>query len=127
MPPSKSALVVMLAGLALTPWSRLAAQPPVHEIQIVADKFQFEPATIQVVSGEPVRLIVRSKDVTHGFAIPALKIDERISRSGEPVVVTFTAPAPGEYEIACSEFCGRGHGHMKAVLVSVAGSIRTNR
>ena len=117
----------MLAGLALNPRPFAAAQPPAHEIQIVADKFQFEPATIQVVSGEPVRLIVRSKDVTHGFAIPALKIDERILKSGEPVTVSFTAPAPGEYEIACSEFCGRGHGHMKAMLVSVAGPTRTNR
>jgi cytochrome c oxidase subunit 2 len=105
----------------------VAAEPPVHEMQIVASKFQFEPATIQVTAGETVRLVIRSKDGTHGFAIPTLKIDERIPKSGDPVTVTFVAPAAGEYEIACSEFCGSGHGHMKAALVSVAAPTRTNR
>jgi heme/copper-type cytochrome/quinol oxidase subunit 2 len=40
--------------------------------------------------------------------------------------VEFTAPAVGHYEIACSEFCGSGHGHMKAALISVA-PVSTNR
>ena len=104
-----------------------AAEPPVHDVQIVASKFQFEPATIQVIAGESVRLVIRSKDGTHGFAIPKLKIDEHIPKSGDPVTVTFIAPAAGEYEIACSEICGSGHGHMKAALVSVAAPTRTNR
>lgn len=102
-----------------------AAEPPVHEVQIVASKCEFEPATIQVTAGELVRLVIRSKDGTHGFAIPKLKIDERLPKSGDPVTVTFIAPAAGEYEVACSEFCGSGHGHMKATLVSVAAPTRT--
>ena len=28
----------------------------------------------------------------------------------------------GRYEIDCSEFCGSGHGRMKAALVSVAAT-----
>ena len=39
------------------------------------------------------------------------------------IAVEFTAPAPGRYEIACSEYCGSGHGHMKATLVSVAPAV----
>ena len=39
--------------------------------------------------------------------------------SGNAVTAEFTAPAPGQYSIACSEMCGRGHRHMKATLVSV--------
>ena len=120
-----AAAIVVSAVLITRPTT--GAQQPAHEIQIVASKFQFEPATIQVSAGEPVRLVIRSKDGTHGFAIPNLKIDERIPRSGEPVTVEFVAPAVGEYEIACSEFCGSGHGHMKASLVSSAAPIRTNR
>ena len=103
-----------------------AAEQPVHEVQILARRFTFEPAAIQVVAGEPVRLVVRSKEGVHGFAIPRLKIDLHVPDGGEPVTAEFTAPAAGEYEIACSEFCGRGHGQMKAVLVSVAAN-RTNR
>jgi cytochrome c oxidase subunit 2 len=93
----------------------------VHEVQVVAKKFAFEPAVIQVTAGEAVRLVIRSADRVHGFSIRDLKIDVQIPRSGD-VVVEFTAPRPGRYEIACSEFCGSGHGRMKAALVSVAAT-----
>jgi heme/copper-type cytochrome/quinol oxidase subunit 2 len=49
-----------------------------------------------------------------------LKIVLPIPDNGEPVTAEFTASAAGEYEIACSEFCGRGHGQMKAALVSTS-------
>ena len=105
---------------------RIAADHPVHEVQIVASRYTFEPATIQVMAGESVRLVVRSKDGTHGFAIPKLKIDLHIPDSGDSVMAEFTAPAAGEYEIACSEFCGRGHAQMKAALVTISVT-KTNR
>jgi cytochrome c oxidase subunit 2 len=97
-----------------------AADQPVHEVPIVASKYRFEPSTIQMIAGEPVRLVVRSNDGTHGFSVPKLKIDERVPKTGEAVTAEFTAPPAGHYEIACSEFCGFGHGHMKAELISVA-------
>jgi len=103
-----------------------AADLPVHEIQVVAGKFAFDPPTIQVTTGEPVRLVIRSKDTVHGFSIPRLKIDVRIPKDGDPVVVEFVAPPAGRFEIACSEFCGSGHGQMKAALISVA-PVTTNR
>ena len=94
---------------------------PVHEVEVVAKQFAFEPAVIQVTAGEPVRLVIRSSDRVHGFAIRDLKIDVQIPRSGN-VVVEFTAPRAGRYEIACSEFCGSGHKQMKAAIVSVAAT-----
>jgi cytochrome c oxidase subunit 2 len=115
-----------LIATALTGPLVAAAAQPVHEVQVVASRFTFEPATIQVVAGESVRLVVRSKDGIHGFAIPKLKIDLHIPDSGEAVTAEFTAPAAGEYEIACSEFCGRGHAQMKAALVSISAT-KTNR
>jgi cytochrome c oxidase subunit II len=111
----------MLAVAAVLVSHRLAtAATPVHEIQIVASKFQFTPSTIQVTSGESVRLIIQSTDTVHGFSIPKLKLDTRIPKGGEPVTVEFVAPPAGQYEIACSEFCGIGHGQMKAMLVSTS-------
>jgi len=44
----------------------------------------------------------------------------------DPDTVDFTAPLAGSYDIACSEFCGTGHGHMKAALVSI-GPTQTSR
>jgi len=113
------AAVLMVMGTA-------AADRPVHEIRITASKYAFEPATIHVNAGEPVRVAIRSTDGVHGFSIPALKIDVQVPKGGDPVAVAFTAPAAGRYEIACSEFCGSGHGHMKAALVSV-GPTETGR
>jgi heme/copper-type cytochrome/quinol oxidase subunit 2 len=115
-----------LIATALTAPRLGAAGQPVHEVQVMASRFTFEPAIIQVVAGESVRLVVRSKEGVHGFAIPKLKIDLHIPDHGEPVTADFTAPVAGDYEIACSEFCGRGHAQMKAALVSIS-AIKTNR
>ena len=95
-----------------------AADRSIHEIQITASRYAFQPVTIQVNAGERVRVVIRSTDGVHGFSIPTLKIDVQVPKGGDPVTVEFTAPAAGRYEIACSEFCGVGHGHMKAALVS---------
>ncbi len=113
------AAVLMATGTA-------AADRPVHEIQITASRYAFDPVTIQVNAGEPVRVVIRSTDGVHGFSIPKLKIDVQVPKGGNPVTVEFTAPAAGRYEIACSEFCGSGHGQMKAALISVA-PVTTNR
>jgi cytochrome c oxidase subunit 2 len=102
------------------------ADRPIHEIQITARRYAFEPVTIQVNAGEPVRVVIRSTDGVHGFSIPKLKIDVPVPKGVESVMVEFTAPAAGRYEIACSEFCGSGHGQMKAALVSV-GPTQTSR
>lgn len=105
--------IVLMSHLAA------AADRPVHEIQVVADKFAFDPPIIPVTAGEPVRLVIRSKDTVHGFAIPKLKIGVRVPKGGDPVIVEFVAPSPGRFEIACSEYCGLGHGQMRAALISV--------
>src|SRR5262245_27961580 len=113
------AIVLVAISFVLRAWPSQAN--PVHEVQVVATQFAFEPNVIQVTAGEPVRLVLRSADRVHGFAIRDLKIDVQIPRSGN-VVVEFTAPREGRYEIACSEFCGSGHGQMKAALVSAAAT-----
>jgi len=114
-------LLIAVVAVSLVLRASPSRANPVHEVQMVAKQFAFEPAVIQVTAGEPVRLVIRSADRVHGFSIPDLKIDVQIPRSGN-VVVEFTAPRAGRYEIACSEFCGNGHGQMKAALVSIAAT-----
>lgn len=119
------ATAIVLVGFSLVLRASPSRVNPVHEVQVVAKQFAFEPAVIQVTAGEPVRLVIRSADRVHGFSIRDLNVDVQIPRSGN-VVVEFTAPRAGRYEIACSEFCGSGHGQMKAVLVSVAATPTTH-
>jgi cytochrome c oxidase subunit 2 len=109
----------IIVAVALMSHPMAAADRPVHEIQVIASKFAFEPAVIQVTAGERVRLVIRSNDTVHGFAIRKLKIDAYVPKGGD-AVVEFVAPAPGRFEIVCSEFCGSGHSQMKAALISVA-------
>jgi cytochrome c oxidase subunit 2 len=116
-----TAWVAIAVGTSAAIWqARPRAQQAVHEVAVNAKKFEFEPSTIQVTAGEPVRLVIRSADGVHGFAIRGLNIDVQAPKGGEPVTVEFTAPPAGRYEVACSEFCGTGHARMKAALVSVA-------
>ena len=119
-----SAATLLAAALMAT--GTAAADRPVHEIEVTASRFAFDPATIQVTAGEAVRLVIRSSDGVHGFSIPKLKVDAAVPKNGAPVTVEFPAPAEGRYEIACSEFCGTGHGKMKAALVS-SGPRQTTR
>jgi cytochrome c oxidase subunit II len=114
-------LLRMATAIAPAIWSApIGPALPVNEIQVEAKKFAFDPAVMMVTAGEPVRLVVHSDDTTHGFSIKELKLRLEIPRSGDTITAEFTAPPPGRCQIACSEFCGRGHGHMKATLVSVA-------
>ena len=94
--------------------SRQSSEPRV--IDIVVRRYAFEPAQIDVVTGEAVRIRVKSGDGLHGFGIAKLKIKKEIPR-GETVTIDFKAEAPGEFPILCSEFCGEGHETMKGLLV----------
>ncbi len=48
--------------------SPLADPPQAREIKILARKFEFQPSTITVRKGEPVKLAVTSEDVDHGIS-----------------------------------------------------------
>jgi len=86
-------------------------------IEVVAKRFAFEPATIEVTEGDRVRLVVKSADGVHGVEIKKFKVSKKIPRGGDPVVIDFIANAAGSFPIACSEYCGDGHEDMKGMLV----------
>jgi cytochrome c oxidase subunit 2 len=110
-------LLLILLFIASAP-AAVRQEPRV--IEVVARRYAFEPAEIEVAAGEPVRLLVKSGDGLHGLEIKALKVKKEIPRGSEPVVIEFTAPGPGRFPILCSEFCGDGHADMKGMLVVTA-------
>lgn len=105
----------------LTAARRQASPAPTPEgpriIEVVARRFAFEPATIEVVEGERVRLLVRSADGVHGLRIRRTRVNSLIPRGGAPVTIDFVAPAAGKYEVLCSEECGDGHDSMTGTLL----------
>jgi len=111
-------------GLAIAQPSRGEVQSEPRIIEVVAKRFAFEPARIEVVEGERVRLLVKSADGVHGIEIKKFKINKKIPRGGEAVTIDFVAAAAGEFPVLCSEFCGNGHEEMKGTLVVAAKSAR---
>ena len=85
-------------------------------IQVVMRKYMIEPPVIRVKSGQLVELSITTKDVQHGFDLPALGIKEPV-QPGKTTTVRFTAPAKGEYHIACGILCGPHHDEMEGKLV----------
>jgi cytochrome c oxidase subunit 2 len=61
--------------------------------------------------GKPVRVELVSKDVIHGFFLPAFRVKRDIV-PGMNNYVWFVADKPGSYDIFCSQFCGTQHSAM---------------
>ena len=95
-------------------------EPGLAEIRITVRKFRFIPKRITVQKGQPVKLVVTSADVEHGFAIKELKIKQRIEAK-QTKVITFKPEQAGRFRIYCSVYCGDGHDDMAGELVVTEG------
>jgi len=71
---------------------------------------------IAVPVNRPVRVMLRTKDVTHSFFVPVLRVKQDMV-PGLMIPVHFTATQTGEYEVACAELCGMQHYKMRARLL----------
>ena len=85
---------------------------------LVGLMFTWLPPTFSVPAATPVTFHITSMDVIHGFEI--------VRTNGQSMVVPgyisqFTTEFidPGEYLIACNEYCGIGHHGMMAKMTVV--------
>ena len=85
------------------------------KIEIVASRFSYSPAEITLKRGQPVTLVFRSADVTHGLTIPELGITAEI-RKGQDTEITMTPSQTGQFTGKCAYFCGKGHGSMTLLI-----------
>lgn len=101
-----SALLVSLPGRAQTP----------KVIPITVKRFEYSVKEVRLKKGEPVVLLLKSEDVTHGMFCRALKIDSDIP-PGQETRVAVTPQQAGEFTAICNHFCGAGHGNMKMKFI----------
>jgi cytochrome c oxidase subunit 2 len=81
------------------------------------ERGNFSPQVVRVPAGKKVKLRVRNNDtVTHGFAIPALRVDLGEIKAGHSQVVEFTPEAPGRYDYYCTVWCSEFHLQMRGLL-----------
>ena len=112
------AAALSFALLALTASSRIkrahAADVPV--VEITAKRFAFSPDKITLKKGQTVKLRLHSEDVTHGFFLRPLKLDEEIP-AGDTAEVVITPQEAGTFTTICDHFCGANHGNMNMTIV----------
>jgi cytochrome c oxidase subunit II len=85
-------------------------------IDITAKRFAFSPDKVTLKKGQTAKIRIHSEDVTHGFFLRPLKIDEEIP-AGQTVEVTVTPQVAGTFLTICDHFCGANHGSMLMTIV----------
>lgn len=80
------------------------------------DDVLVETNELHLPLGEPVKVLLRSKDVLHGFYVPEF----RARMDLVPGMVTYfwmTPTVAGKFEILCAELCGSGHYAMRGSVI----------
>lgn len=111
-----SAFVLCFLTTAALPGGKKARAGDVPVVEITAKRFAFSPDRITLKKGQTVKLRLHSADVTHGFFLRPLKLDEEIP-AGQTIEVTVTPETAGTYMTICDHFCGANHGNMNMTIV----------
>jgi cytochrome c oxidase subunit 2 len=112
--PIRSIFVAALLS-ALLPVYGVHAQQMPHRIEITAKRFEFTPGEITLKKGEPVVLVFKSLDVSHGVRFKDLGLETKVGK-GQSSELSFTPNKTGNFVGQCAVFCGSGHGKMKLIL-----------
>jgi cytochrome c oxidase subunit 2 len=107
--------VCLSASLLFTGTSRVRADD-VPIIDITAKRFAFSLDKITLKKGQTVKLRLHSEDVTHGFFLRPLTLDEEIP-AGQTIEVSVTPQAPGTFTTICDHFCGANQGNMNMTIL----------
>ena len=107
MSRSSRGRTAVLAGMALAaallavavPEGSPAAQPA-NTVRLRASRRGFEPSTVTVRRGEPVRFVLSSADGEHCFAVDELRIEKRIV-AGRETHFDLTPERAGVFAFHC--------------------------
>ena len=71
---------------------------------------------VRVPVGKPVKFVMTSQDVLHGFFLPSFRVMQDIL-PGRYTYLWVQPLKEGTYDIYCTQYCGTGHSEMRATLV----------
>jgi nitrous-oxide reductase len=94
----------------------VAQQTPHHECTVLARRYAFEPAQLEVHEGDMVRIVLRSADIPHSFVVDALRIAKRVSPD-RTVTFEFLVDRPGVFPYYCNLMLEDGCRTMMGQLV----------
>jgi len=75
-----------------------------------------ESTELYLPKNKPVKLLLISLDVIHGFSIPAFRIKEDVV-PGKDNTIWFIPQQLGDFQIFCSYYCGLNHSFMGSKVV----------
>jgi cytochrome c oxidase subunit 2 len=83
-------------------------------------QFQYEDGRttigdLYVPMNKPIKLVMTSEDVLHGFFIPDFRIKKDVV-PGTYTNIWFEATVAGEHQAYCTEYCGTAHSGMLAKI-----------
>lgn len=71
--------------------------------------------------GQPVKLIMTSRDVIHSFYVPEFRVKQDVV-PGKAQMLWFEATQPGTYDVLCTQYCGTRHSLMRAQVIALQGA-----
>ncbi len=98
------------------------------DFQDKANFDDFSPRELHLPKGRPVEIKIRARDVLHSFYLPHFRV-KMDAVPGMPTRFSFTPTKSTEdmrketgnpefnYELACTEICGRGHYSMRLIVI----------
>jgi len=104
-------------GLSVLALRSTAQEPPSNQrsLTVVARKYTFEPAKLEVNVNDLVKVSLSSPDIAHSFTIDAYRIAKRVG-GGHTVTFEFRADQAGSFPIYCNlrqdERCRQMHGEL---------------
>lgn len=118
-------IVLTMFYYGLTGFEFLKKVPPgAMVVKVIARQwswlFEYENGAqdpeLRVPIGKPVKLLLTSQDVIHGFYAPAFRIKQD-AVPGMTNYLWFQPTQTGTFDVMCSQYCGLEHSHMLTKIV----------
>jgi cytochrome c oxidase subunit 2 len=108
----------LLAATTIAGASFLCAAPAhaANTVSIEASNWKFSQSMIVAHVGQPMTLLLTSKEGVHGIQSTDLGIPRTLLMPGKTQTVTFTPKTAGTYVIHCAVPCGPGHESMALTI-----------
>jgi cytochrome c oxidase subunit 2 len=90
--------------------------PAAKPFSVIARRYKFEPARIEVFQDDLVKIELKTEDIAHSWTVDAYRVDKRVS-PGSPVTFEFRADKPGTFPFYCDLKTEDGCRQMRGELV----------
>ncbi len=119
-------LLMIIFGWGYSIYHSMTQAPAdAYEVRVIGKQwlwtFQYDNGRttvneVFVPLNRPVKFVMTSEDVLHGFYIPNFRIKQDVV-PGMYSSIWFQATVPGKHQVFCTEYCGTSHSGMLAKVI----------